>query len=307
MQLPHFSVTQADQSVTNLYYSYTDAEHVSGSVLILHGMAEYHVRYIDFARFLNAAGFDVYLYDHRGHGTTCPEDKLGYFDDKDGYDLVVNDAVHLCHYIKENGRSEKLVVFGHSMGSLILRNVLQRYDEMDCAVVCATTMPSSAVASAGLAIANLMCTFSSPRKRSPFLNNLMFGNNKYKSLCTRTDFDWLTRDESIVDWYIESPYCGFICTTSMYRDLLKLAKNAGNKKQINQTRKNLPIYFIAGTKDPVGGYASEINNLVEIYKNLEFKDISVTLYPEARHELLNETCKEEIMNDVLSFIQSKLA
>ena len=299
------TITQPDGYQTKLYPHLTEKD-VLGSILILHGMAEYHVRYEAFADALNAEGFDVYLYNHRGHGDTCATDDLGFFAEKDGAELVINDAITLCRHIKENGRSPKLAVFGHSMGSLILRNVIQRYDEMDCAVICGSTMPSAAIVNAGAFVANLLCRMQGPRRRSEFLHNMMFGNNYYKEICTRTPSDWLTRDEAIVDWYRESPYCGFICTTSMYRDMMIFVKDSGNEKKIAKTRRDLPLYFVVGEKDPVSAYSTEVEHLFSVYEALGFTDIALTVYPEARHEILNELNKEDVIDDLITFFHAQL-
>lgn len=298
-------ITQPDGYQTKLYPHLTDKE-VLGSILILHGMAEYHARYEAFADALNAEGFDVYLYNHRGHGDDCPPENLGFFAEKNGAELVIGDAITLCRHIKETGRSKKLAVFGHSMGSLILRNVIQRYDEMDCAVICGSTMPAAAIATAGAAIANLLVGIQGPRRRSEFLHNMMFGSNYYKEICTRTPSDWLTRDEAVVDWYRESPYCGFICTTSMYRDMMLFVRNSGNEKKIAKTRRDLPLSFVVGEKDPVSAYSTEVERLFAVFEHLGFSDISLTVYPEARHEILNELNKEDVTDDLVAFFHAHL-
>ena len=145
MKEQFITLKQKDSYHTKLFYYETTKEPVLGSILLLHGMAEHHGRYTDFISALNNEGFDVYAYDHRGHGTDKKLSDLGFFSKKGGADLVVSDAITLCRYIKENGRSNKLAVFGHSMGSLILRCLIQQFDEMDCALVCSTTMPPATI------------------------------------------------------------------------------------------------------------------------------------------------------------------
>lgn len=305
MDTNHITVLQSDGYQTKLYPHLTDKE-VLGSILILHGMAEYHVRYEGFAAALNEAGYDVYLYNHRGHGTDCTTEELGFFAEKDGAARVIEDAVTLCRYVKDHGRSDKFAAFGHSMGSLILRNVIQTYDAMDCAVICGSTMPPAAVANAGALLANLLCRTKGPRSRSPFLHNMMFGNNYYKETCTRTSSDWLTRDETIVDWYNDSPYCGFLCTTSMYRDMMVFLQDSGNPKKVAKTRHDLPLYFIVGEKDPVSNYSVQVEQLFRLYEKLGFSDIALSVYPEARHEILNELNKEDVIDDLIAFFHAKL-
>ncbi len=294
---------QADGHKTKLYCLPAETS-IAGSVLILHGMAEYCDRYEAFAHTLSKAGYDVYLYDHRGHGPDCTPDELGFFAKTGGAELVIEDAIAVCRHIKEQGNGKKFAVLGHSMGSLILRNVITRYDCMDCAIVCGSTMPGTLLVHSGSFLADLLCLLQGSKHRSSFLDSMMFGSKNYRSLCTRTSFDWLTREESVVDWYIQDPYCGFLCTASMYRDLLFFTKKSGNKKNIAKTRKDLPLFFIAGEKDPVGGYGTQIRKLFHTFEKSGFSDISLMLYPEARHELLNETNKEEIIKDILLFLQN---
>ncbi|MBP3609119.1 MAG: alpha/beta hydrolase [Lachnospiraceae bacterium] len=305
MESNYVRIKQLDGYQTRLF-QYETQKPVLASILILHGMAEHHERYLPFIQQLNQEGFDVYIYNHRGHGTDKKLTELGYFAPKGGSDLVVNDAHTICRYIKDCGRSEKLAVFGHSMGSLILRCLIQQYDAMDCAIVCATTMPSFFRANTGLLITRLACLFRGPKKQSKALDKMMFGSKKFTSLCSRTSCDWLTRNNTIVGKYIYDPYCGFICTTSFYRDLLLLAKRAGNKKNILKTRRNLPVHFLAGDKDPVGGYAKEVLRLHSIFRQLGFSDTGITVYPDARHELLNELNADEIMADAITFFHQKL-
>ncbi len=298
---------QQDGYETKLFSFQTSKDEVLGNVLILHGMTEHHNRYLPFIEYLNAQGFDAHIYNHRGHGQDKALEDLGFFADKGGAELVINDAIHACKHVKENGRSKKLAVFGHSMGSIILRNVIQRYDKMDCVIVCATAMPPVAVSAAGIGVANLVCLFKGTRTPSPLLNNVLFGGKEYTAGCTRTEFDWLTRDPEIVDKYIADPYCGFLCTTSFYRDLVTLTKWGAEKKRIDRTRKDLPVLFLAGDKDPVGGCAKQVQQLHHIFTDCKFADASIIVYPGARHELLNETNKEEVMQDAAAFFTKRLA
>lgn len=261
MEATIIRITQNDGYQTRLFFYESSQDTVRGNILILHGMAEHHGRYLDFIRALTDEGFDVYTYDHRGHGTDKKLSELGFVAKKAGASLLVEDALTLCHYITKNGRSEKLAVFGHSMGSLILRCLIQNFDEINCAIVCATTMPPVAVSNAGAFLAGLFCLFRGPKKPSAFLQKAMFGGKAYTSLCTRTTYDWLTRNNTIVGKYMDDPYCGFLCTTSFYRNLAQLAARAAKKRGIAKTRRDLPLLFLAGGNDPVGGYATQVVQL----------------------------------------------
>ena len=135
----------------------------------------------------------------------------------------------------------------------------------------------------------------------------MFGGKAFSSLCTRTSFDWLTRNNTIVGKYIDDPYCGFLCPSSFYRDLTVLAANSASKRGIAKTRRNLSILFLAGTKDPVGGYSTQITRLHKIYTTLGFDHAELKLYPEARHELINELNYEEVYEDIITYLHNNLA
>lgn len=299
-------IEQLDGSKTRLYcYGTTDTT-ILGNVLILHGMTEHHERYLPFIQVLNKTGFDVYIYDHRGHGTDKKFSDLGFFAKKGGADLVVNDAHIICNYIKACGRSDKLAVFGHSMGSLILRCLIQQYHDIDCAVPSSTAVPSTVACNFGIFLANLLCMFQGPKKKSKFLEKNMFGTKAYTSLCTRTSFDWLTRNNTEVGKYVYDPFCGFTCTTSFYRDLLLLIKRANQSSGIKKAKKQLPLLFLTGDKDPVGGYAKSVTRLYKRYKRLGFTNADLKVYKEARHELLHELNCDEVIEDIITFLKTAL-
>lgn len=306
MEPIQIQITQKDGYNTSLLYFKTSDETPSGSVLVLHGMAEHFGRYLDFIHALTLQGFDVYTYNHRGHGTDKKLSELGFIAKKNGASLVTDDALTVCNYIKENGRSNKLGIFGHSMGSLILRCLLQKQDNFQCAIASSTTMPPAVVSSVGITLANILSFLQGPAKRSEFLQKTMFGGKEYTSLCTRTTYDWLTRNNTVIGRYMDDPYCGFTCTTSFYRDLVVLCKRAATKRNIAQTRKDFPLLFLTGEKDPVGGYSSQLIALQKKYNSLGFTNTSLTIYAEDRHELLNELNSEEVYQDIFTFLHTHL-
>lgn len=157
---------------------------------------------------------------------------------------------------------------------------------------------------AGSFLAGLLCLLQGPKKRSAFLQKAMFGGKLYTSLCTRTTYDWLTRNNTVIGQYIDDPYCGFLCTTSFYQNVAQLSARAAKKRGIAKIRKNLPILFLAGSKDPVGGYGSQVVRLHNIHTALGFCNTELKQYPEARHELLNELNADEVYNDIFSFLHS---
>lgn len=306
MEPTKIQITQNDGYKTSLLLFETSGEASLGSVLIMHGMAEHYGRYLDFIQALNREGFDVYIYNHRGHGTDKKLSELGFIAKKNGASLIVEDALTICNYIKETARNKQLAVFGHSMGSLILRCLLQKQDDFACAIASSTTMPPVPVSVIGSVLGGIVSLIQGADKKSEFLQNIMFGGKAYTSLCTRTTYDWLTRNNTLVGKYMDDPYCGFTCSASFYRDLTVLCKRSSIKCNIAKTRKDFPLLFLTGEKDPVGGFGSQLIALQKIYNKLGFTNTSLTIYAEDHHELLNELNAPEVYRDIFNFLHTHL-
>jgi len=304
-EVTYTAIKQKDGYITKLTH-YICPKRPKASILILHGMAEHQKRYQSFAEYLVNLGFDVFSYDHRGHGTDKKFSELGFFGHEDGYRLVVEDAITVSEYIEQNNRCNKFFLFGHSMGSLISRNVIQNYDKYNGVILSGTTYPSMFILLPGLFVSSVIKKFKGAKHVSPYMSNLMFGSKKYTSLSTRTAFDWLSRSNPIVGAYMHDPYCGFTCTASFYHDLLKLVQGATRKNEIKQTKSELPLLIISGEKDPVGGYGKEINKYLSILKKYDFSNVTSKLYPECRHEILNELNYEEVYSDIQQWITKRI-
>jgi len=304
MEINYIPIEQKDGYKTRLS-QLCCSEEPKASILILHGMAEHQKRYDLFANYLADHGFDVYRYDHRGHGTDKKLNELGYIAPLKGNQIVVEDAITISTYIEHNNRSKKLFLMGHSMGSLIARNVIQQYDKYNGVILSGTTYPSKIKMDMGLFLTAIVKKLKGPKHVSPFFNQLLFGGKPYTKLVSRTTFDWLTRSNPIVGAYIHDPYCGFICTVSFYQDLLKLTSNAANTKLMKHTKKELPMLIISGEQDPVCGYGKEIKKLLSEYENFGFSNITSKLYPECRHELLNELNHEEVFSDIFLWLSKR--
>ncbi|MCQ2506409.1 MAG: alpha/beta hydrolase [Lachnospiraceae bacterium] len=292
---------QSDGYVTKIEVSRTLMEEIKGSVLFLHGMAEHHERYYGFAECLNDAGYDVFMYDHRGHGTDKKEEELGFFAEKDGADIVIADAVNALRYVKSNNRGKKTFVFAHSMGSIIARSVIQEECDFDGIILCGSNFMPPFACSVGKCLFSIIALFKGKKSRGVFADKFLFGSKAYKSVCKDTPFDWLTQDAEIVKEYIDDPYDGFICTNSFYHDLVDLTGRAATLSKIAKTRRDLPIWIVSGEKDPVGGFGNGVTQLCEAFKKLGFKKVDLKLYKDCRHELLNEFGKEDIMKEFVEF------
>lgn len=301
----YIQLKQKDGYITKLTHYVCNAK-PKASIQILHGMAEHQKRYQHFSEYLNNQGYDVFIYDQRGHGTETKLNGLGFIAADNGYQLLVRDTIAVSEYIEQNNRCSKFFLFAHSMGSIIARNVIQTYDHYNGVIISGTNFPSKIAVMYGLILTHTIRKLKGPKHKSPFINNTLFGNKKYISLSTRTAFDWLTRSNPIVGAYIHDPYCGFTCTAAFYHDLLKLNQAATTKKLIQSTRKELPLYIISGEKDPVGGYGKEVHRFLSVLKKSGFTNFSSKLYPDCRHELLNELNREEVYEDISKWIARRI-
>ncbi len=301
----YISIKQKDGYITKLSHFHC-SKRPKASILILHGMAEHQKRYYAFAQYLVEQGYDAYVYDHRGHGTDKKLSELGFFAPNKGYQLVINDAIHISEYIEQNNRSSKFILFGHSMGSFIARNIIQTYDKYHGVILMGTAHTPKLLNFGGLMVASIIQKLKRPKHISPYMSNLLFGSKRFTKLSDRTAFDWLSRSNTVVGAYIHDPYCGFTCTASFYHDLLKLISGSTKKSMIRQTKKELPIYVVSGEKDPVGGYGKEIKRLLNVFKKSGFTNISAKLYPDCRHELLNELNNEEVYSDLNQWISKRI-
>ena len=302
MESTKIILSQNDKYQTVIYPHLTNDKTVLGSVVILHGMAEHHDRYNEFANFLCSKGYDVFLYDHRGHGKDKKYEELGHIANNGGYRLLISDAINVLKYVGSNNRGESLILFGHSMGSLIARCVLAEYDDVDAAIIAGTAHEPNLKTAMGCLISSLIKFLKSPGYRSPFLANQTTGYKSFAKISNRTKFDWLTRDNAVVGQYINDAYCGYPCTAAFYYDLIKLTRIAGSPKTIRKVRRDLPVLIISGTHDPVGNYAQGVAKYFALLQKYGFSASNCVFYDECRHELLNELNKDEVMYDIYKWI-----
>ncbi len=281
---------------------------VKGIVQIAHGMAETAYRYNRFAKRLVEQGYIVYANDHRGHGKTAASlDEVGYIG-PDGFNRMVEDMKELTQFIQNKENSDlPLFLFGHSMGSFLSQRYISLYGNSIQGVILSGTSGSQGpILNIGIGIAKREIAKNGPKARSPRLNDLSFGSYNKKFEPSRTEFDWLTRDEKEVDKYMEDPYCGGIFTTSFYYDFFKGLKENFKKSNLENIPKNLPIYIFAGDKDPVGNMGKGVLKLVKTYQRLGIKDLEYKLYKDGRHEMLNEINRDEVMEDVINWLDKHI-
>ncbi|APQ96567.1 alpha/beta hydrolase [Clostridium botulinum] len=308
MKSSYFSFKGREDTKINVYKWEPDKEQdIKAIIQISHGMAETANRYEELASYLSEAGYIVYANDHRGHGKSALSlDQLGYLGEEDGFMSMVEDVHTLNTIIKEENKGLPVFLLGHSMGSFISQRYIQLYgQELNGVILVGTNGNQGPLINMGILVAKLEMRFKGRRHKSNLLNNLSFGGYNKKFEPNRTEFDWLTRDEKEVDKYIKNEYCGAIFPTSFYHDFLKGLKSIWKEENKNKIPINLPIFIIAGDKDPVGNFGKGILNLYNFYKSIGVVDVNYKLYKEGRHEILNEINKREVFQDVLNWIDSK--
>lgn len=286
-------------------FSPEDKQSIKAVLQIAHGMAEHLERYEKFADFLCKNGIAVYINDHIGHGASVSsESELGYFGEKDGWKNFVEDCHKLMEIAKAENPGKPYIFFGHSMGSFVARSFSAKYaPELTAAVFCGTAGPNPA-AGIGQKLASAIGKIKGSHYRSKLIDKMAFGtyNNKFEK---RTAYDWLSRDNDEVDKYVADDLCGFLFTAYGYRDLMALLGSVTQKSWAENFPKQLPVFLISGSMDPVGEYGKGVTAVYESLKAAGKDNVKMKLYENGRHEILNESALfDTVCADVVKFIES---
>ena len=276
-------------------------------VQIAHGLGEHSARYARLAEALTAAGYAVYATDHRGHGRTAREADHGFFSDKNGWGLVVEDLRAVTRFAQEEHPGLPVFLIGHSMGSYLVRNyVIEDSRDLAGVVLTATGGDPGWVGKIGPLLALTEARLRGRRHVSPLLQGLINGpyNAAFKPI--RTNFDWLSRDEAEVDKYIADELCGRTATSGFFIDLAEGVARSNDRRQVARVRRDLPVLLLAGDKDPSGHNGKGPRAVAEQYRSVGVLDVTCTLYPGARHEIFNETNREEVTADLVAWLDAHL-
>lgn len=274
-------------------------------VQLAHGMVEHINRYREFAEFL--VGNDIFVYgnDHRGHGKTGQKQGLmGFLAEEKGFEKTTNDLYRVTKHIQEDYPDVPLFVFGHSMGSFLARNYIQKHSNtIEGAILSGTGYYSRLTIKSGRMLASLL----PPREESCFMDYLAFGSNNKKVDNKKTDFDWLSNDENLVKEYVNDPQTGFIPTARFFYDLMCGLGFIHNQKRNKSIRRDLPMLLISGDADPVGDYAKGVWKTARLYEDAGLESVTTMLFEDGRHELLNELKKEEVYEAIHTWVEKRLA
>lgn len=271
---------------------------------IVHGMAEYIERYEEVAHYFAEKGILVTGEDHLGHGKSVAEGgTYGYFCEQDPATVVVRDVHRLKKMTQEDYPGIPYVILGHSMGSFILRNYLFRYGSgIQGAIVCGTGSKPQALVHVCRAMAAVQGAFLGQKHVAKLIDKLAFGS--YNKMVG--EGYWLCRDNKVVEAYATDPLCGFTFTVNGYRTLFDLLYRLNRRENLEQMPRELPVLFIAGDKDPVGDMGKGVEKAVDDFRKVGMKHIALKLYPEDRHEILNELDKFKVYEDIYPWIVDRI-
>ena len=289
-----------------LLWKHDGEDKASANVIIMTGMEEHSSRYDEFAKYLNKEGFDVYCIDSFGQGENVLPDlsnrgiwpKSGFRKQVQVVDALVQKLRITCL---------PTFIFSHSMGSFLAQDYIQRYTHHVSKVVLCGSNGKNPAAGIGYTLARMIVNEKNKYQPANFLGKLMFGGFNKGIKNPRTPYDWLSVNEENVDKYIADPLCGFGPNNGFCLEFLKGLNRLYKRKFLEKIRKDLDIFIICGEGDPVSAYGKGVQNLEKMYtKKLKLKNVKTKIYPNMRHEILNETDREIVYKDIADFFKADL-
>ena len=284
-----------------------EVENPKAVVQIFHGMAEHSERYDDFAKYLNSKGYIVYADDHRGHGHSVKTGTVKGYIGENGFNNIVEDEKEISNMIRKNHKGLPLYVFAHSFGSFIGQEYITRYSsEIDGIILSGSCKQDGIDIKLGKIVASIQKSLFNEASEGKLIDKLSFGAFNSKVKDRKTNCDWLSRDNNEVQKYLNDEFCGFVSPINFYHNMFNGLSQLYNEDKLNKIDKNLSILVLSGDEDPVGKYGKGVLRLHDQYSKLGIKNASVKLYEGGRHELLNETNKEEVYDFVYNWIDESL-
>lgn len=304
----YISDTFTTKDGVNLATYFWECENPKGIIHIVHGMSEHAGRYDEFALKMNQFGYLVFASDIRGHGKTAGAiDKVGELAMQDGWKKVIGDVWELTKMLDVKYPKLPLVLFAHSMGSFIVRELsFSNPPEVNAYIYSGTAGHPGLLGTVGLKLAKLNVKLMGKKNRTGMMTQLVFGDNNKRIENKRTIKDWLSKDEAIVDAYINDPYCMQIFTSQFYTDLLTGILYVNETINIRKMNPNKPILLFAGDMDPVGDYGAGPTEVFGKFKKAGVKDVTLKIYKGGRHEMINETNREEVYGMIIEWLDSKI-
>lgn len=277
---------------------------------ITHGMVEFIERYMPFAEFLSEKGYMIVGHDHIGHGqSVASQEDWGYFCEGNPSDILIEDMHKLRSLIQEDNPDVPYFMLGHSMGSFMLRKYLTVHnDNLRGAIIMGTGFIPENMTNLALKLTGFIEKLRGSKHRSKLIQSLAFGAD-YKSFDmtgTKPENSWLTKDVEIVKAYYNEPRCTYMFTVNGYKGLFEAVNYTCNPENATKIPKKLPLFIVSGAQDPVGGLGKGVKETYDMYKDTGMLDLTYKLYEDDRHEILNETDKQVVFEDLLAWMNVRI-
>src|ERR1051326_6032891 len=300
---------RADDGMELFVYRWLPAGLPRAVVQIVHGLAEHAGRYARLAQALNAAGYAVYANDHRGHGRTAKSgEELGFLAEQDGWRKCVNDLWQVNRHIAAEHPEIPIVMLGHSMGATLAEQFMGEHgDALAGVVLSGGNGKPTTMAAMGRKITRAERLRLGARGKSKLVQSLTFDAFNKRCAPARTAFDWLSRDPAEVDKYVADPLCGFPASVQLWVDLMDGWAAVSRPAHRRRVPRSLPVYVIAGGRDPVSGNTRQLGPWLEEYRAAGIMNLEHKFYPEARHELFNETNRDEVTAELVGWLDRVMA
>ncbi len=276
-----------------------EAQSPKAVIQMIHGMEEHKERYIPFMEYLAKNGYTSIISDLRGHGKDAPI--LSHISNKKGDKLLIFDQMEINRFIKENYKDVPVYLFGHSMGTIISRVLIQLHGDEFTKLALSGYVNPNPVAGVGVGLVRSITAVKGPKKNSKLMDNMSVGSFNKKIENPRTELDWLSYNEENVDKYIEDPLCGVPFTLGSYYALMKLLSRMANVRAYRKVEKEFPILLISGKDDPCTGAEKGRQASKKLLKKAGYANIEVVTLENMRHEILNEKDNATVYKTILEF------
>ncbi|MCR5747283.1 MAG: lysophospholipase [Lachnospiraceae bacterium] len=298
-----FTIDSRDMKTKLACYAWEPKGNPRAILVVVHGMVDHALKYSEMAEYLMSQGILVAALDLLGHGNSAKtEEDFGYFCEQDPATVIVRDVHRLKKTIEAEHPGVPVYVMGHSMGSFIVRNYMERYGTGIKGVILQGGNATPAIqGKMGKFFTNVIAVFHGWRYRSMFCTAITLGSY-VKAFPEEGNTGWLAKKKELIAEYDGDPKCDFIFTLNGYNALGELTLRAGNKKLIQNIPKTLPIFIISGADDPVGEMGRGVQRMYELYKNMGFETVKLDIRPGDRHELHHEEDRFKVFEEIKAFI-----
>lgn len=299
----------ADRCTEIHYHAWLPDDAPRAVLVLFHGMLEHSARYTDFAAALNAQGIAVYAQDHLGHGESVhPENPRGHFADCGGNGFVIRDCLHMLELAHAAHPKAPLFLMGHSMGSFLTRQLLHQFTlpALSGVILMGSGHQARAAVRLAHAVTGAVARHKGTRHKSDILYKLILGSNNRRCHPHRSNFDWLSRLPENADAFAADPLIADNFTAQAYHDMLGGMLTNYDPRRLAALDTSIPILILSGDADPIGEYGKGVRRLLSDYQALGYNDATMILYEGARHELLNETNRDQVTADILNWMEQRM-